>query len=60
MRLSRNHARGVTLVELLVAATIILILAAIIVTALVKIRKVVLSLGGGHAEGPPARCVDKA
>ena len=44
----RYHPRALTLIELLVAITIILVLAAIIVTALVKVRKLVLSLGGGN------------
>jgi prepilin-type N-terminal cleavage/methylation domain-containing protein len=47
--MKRFGRRGVTLLELLVTVTIILILAAIIVTTLVKIRRVVLSFKGQTA-----------
>jgi prepilin-type N-terminal cleavage/methylation domain-containing protein len=47
-----RRPRALTLIELLVAITIILILAAIIITALVQVRKIVKSLGQGAAATP--------
>jgi prepilin-type N-terminal cleavage/methylation domain-containing protein len=51
--------RALTLIELLVAITIILILAAIVVTALVKVRRIVMSLKD-HVEAPTHRSFGEA
>jgi len=45
--------RGHSLIEILVAVAIILILASLVAMALVKLRRIVVRLGGGAAMAAP-------